>query len=531
MFRSVGFRSAALLLAVGLAEPAAAAEPGFRLAGHSGVALVEENETFRVSRGTDDLIFVWSKQTGAPRAWRRIEPDAGTLVQGDRVALFGDDAVEWLGLPGLETVSRVQVAGSVSCRGAALAWSWSSDGVVTLHDGSRSEQLGTAATPGEDASCLISPLGTILIWSEENGVSALVHGGTTQLLSATVANDGIVDAGASASALWATVRVAGTDKVTRTALLGALPAAPTSGSGWRTCDTFDAAGQPLACVALSPSDAAPVSRPLVPAWNRALWQTDRIALGAPGAAPALQASEAGWAVPVASPHTAGGERGSANEVVVRGRRLKWRPVWMAGCAQQAWQVEEQTGGTEAAVAGPICGELPRWVPTPDDRWAMLQIPGRASALVWSERSQPTRLALPDAPDLALTMALRDSEGWWVADAAQAHAWRQGGGDTPGWTDAAVPLMADRTLTLSRSGEVLTLRPANGDLPETHFIVSDRGTVAWQQDGAWWADEALLPQLVWVGEDGTPFPTDDPSVSKRFEKRLLVRLWDRLIDER
>jgi hypothetical protein len=112
-----------------------------------------------------------------------------------------------------------------------------------------------------------------------------------------------------------------------------------------------------------------------------------------------------------------------------------------------------------------------------------------------------------------------------------RAWRQAGGDAPAWTEAPIPLLADRSLTLSRVGETLTLQPADSQEPATHFLVTDHGTAAWRNDGSWWADAALLPHLVWVTAEGTPLATDDPIVAKRNEKRLLVRLWDRLADDR
>lgn len=531
MLRNVRTVSFGLLCSVLGAGAAEAGTQGFRLAGHSGVASVDDANAFRLSRGTDDLLFVWTQDEGLPRAWRRIEPDAGTILQGDRVGLLGDETLAWLSLPSLESVSSAAISGSVMCRGAALAWSWTEAGAVTLHSASGSETLSLRAAPGEDASCLISPLGTTLIWSEERGVAALVHGASTELLNAPVANEGLVDAGASATSVWANVRSAGSDRVTRVTLTGEAPSGAAAGSGWRTCDTFDASGQPLPCATLDPAQAIFVSRPAVPAWNRAQWSNERLVLAAPGGTPAMQPSEAGWAF--AQPERLEGraEASEPTEVVVRGRRLRWVPVWVAGCAQQGWKVEEERGATTVAVAGPICGAAPRWVPTPDDRSALLELPDRGSALVWSEGPQPSRLILPDAGKLALTLALRTATGWWVADAAQGHAWRQSSEATTAWTEASVPLLADRTLTLSKSGEVLTLAPANSAIPTTHFIVTDRGTVAWQDDGRWWSDIALRRQLVWVAADGVPYPTDDASVSKRFDKRLLVDLWDRLIDER
>jgi hypothetical protein len=113
----------------------------------------------------------------------------------------------------------------------------------------------------------------------------------------------------------------------------------------------------------------------------------------------------------------------------------------------------------------------------------------------------------------------------------ARAWRQGGGDAPAWTEAPIPLLADRSLTLSRTGETLLLQPLESRDPSTRFLVTDHGTAAWQDDGSWWADTALLPHLVWVTPEGTPLATDDPLLLKRYEKKLLVRLWDRLSDDR
>ena len=270
----------ALLLCVGGGSAAQAGEAGFRLAGHSGIASVEETAELRISRGTDDLLFVWSKASGAPRAWRRIEPDAATLLQGDRVALFADETLSWLTLPTLQTAAQEEIAGSVRCRGGELAWSWTKAGRVTLHDASRSVTLSESAVPGEDASCLISPLGTVLIWSEEEAVKALVQGVSTQLLTATIANDGIVDAGASATAVWAAVRSAGSDKVVRTALLGEPPPSASAQSGWRSCDTFDGDGLPKPCIGLSAAAATSVTRPRVPAWNGARWNGPRLSLTA-----------------------------------------------------------------------------------------------------------------------------------------------------------------------------------------------------------------------------------------------------------
>ncbi len=520
-----------LLLCAFGAAAAEAAEPGFRLAGHSGVSSVDETADLRLSRGTDDLLFVWSKASGMPRAWRRIEPDAATLLQGERVALFGDTTLDWLSLPALQTVAHEEIAGAVRCRGGALAWSWTKAGRVTLHDASRSVALDETVVPGDDASCLISPLGTVLIWSEEEEVKALVQGTSTRLLRSAIANDGIVDAGASATAVWASVRSAGTDTVVRTALLGDPPLAASTQSGWRSCDTFDGDGLPKPCVGLSEAAAAKVMRPGVPAWNGAVWSGAQLALTAPGSPAPPRQSEAGWAAAPAAPQAIGTADAAAREVVVRGRRLSLQPLWMAGCAQQAWRVDERTGERAVTIAGPVCGAAPHWVPTPDDRWAMLQIPDRATALVWSDLPQPSRLSLPDEASLNLTLALRAGDGWWVADAAMVRAWRQGGGDTPAWLDASIPLLADHSLTLSRAGETLTLQPANGKEPATHFLVTDLGTAAWQDDGIWWADAALLPHLVWVTPEGTPLATDDALVAKRNDKKLLVRLWDRLADDR
>lgn len=521
----------ALLLCTGSATAAQAGEAGFRLAGHSGVASVEETSELRISRGTDDLLFVWSKASGAPRAWRRIEPNAATLLQGDRVALFDDATLSWLSLPALQTVAQEEIAGSVRCRGGELAWSWTKAGRVTLHDASHSVTLSEAAVPGDDASCLISPLGIVLIWSEEEAVKALVQAAGTQLLSATIANDGIVDAGASATAVWVAVRSAGTDKVVRTALLGEPPPSASVQSGWRSCDTFDGAGLPKPCIGLSEAAATSVTRPRVPAWNGALWSGARLALTAPGAPTLPRESQAGWATAPAIASAPEAVDSASREVVVRGRRLSLHALWMAGCAQQAWRVDERTGERAATVAGPICGAAPHWVPTPDDRWAMLHIPDRATALIWSDRPQPSRLSLPDEAQLSLTLALRAGDGWWVADAAMARAWRQGGGDAPAWTEAPIPLLADRSLTLTRVGETLVLLPFESRDPSTHFLVTDHGTAAWQDDGSWWADAALLPHLVWVTPEGTPLATDDPLLLKRNEKKLLVRLWDRLSDDR
>ena len=523
--------SLTLLFCAGGAVASEAAEPGFRLAGHSGVASVVETTDLRLSRGTDDLLFVWSKASGAPRAWRRIDADAATLLQGDRVALFGDTALEWLSLPALQTVAQEEIAGSVRCRGGEFAWSWTNAGRVTLHDASGSVLLAETAVPGDDASCLISPLGTVLIWSEESAVKALVQAATTQLLSATIANDGIVDAGASATAVWAAVRSAGTDTVVRTELLGEPPQSTSVQSGWRSCDTFDASGLPEPCIGLSEAAAAGVTRPRVPDWNGALWSGRQLALTALGAPAAPCHSEAGWAAAPATAEASAANDAATREVVVRGRRLSLKPLWMAGCAEQAWRVDESTGERTVTVAGPICGAAPHWVPTPDDRWAMLQIPDRATALVWSDRPQPSRLSLPEDASLSLTLALRTGDAWWVADAAMARAWRQGGGDAPAWTEAPVPLLADRSITLSRAGETLTLQPADSGESSTHFLVTDHGTAAWQDDGSWWADTALLPHLVWVTAEGRPLATDDPLVAKRNEKKLLVRLWDRLADDR
>ena len=521
----------ALLLCVGGGSAAQAGEAGFRLAGHSGIASVEETADLRISRGTDDLIFVWSKASGAPRAWRRIEPDAATLLQGDRVALFADETLAWLSLPALQTVGQEEIAGSVRCRGGEFAWSWTKAGRVTLHDASGSVLLAESAVPGDDASCLLSPIGTVLIWSEEEAVKALVQAASTQLLSATIANDGIVEAGASAMAVWASVRSAGSDKVVRTQLLGEPPLSAPAPSGWRSCDTFDASGLPKPCIGLSEAAATSVTRPRVPDWNGALWSGARLALTAAGAPMPPRESEAGWATAPAIAEASDSIGTAARQAVVRGRRLTLEPLWMAGCAEQAWRVDESTGDRTVTVAGPICGAAPHWVPTPDDRWAMLQIPDRATALVWSDRPQPSRLSLPEAAQLSLTLALRAGDGWWVADAAMARAWRQGGGDAPAWTEAPIPLLADRSLTLSRAGETLTLQPADSGEPTTHFLVTDHGTAAWQDDGSWWADAALLPHLVWVTPEGTPLATDDPLLLKRNEKKLLVRLWDRLADDR
>ena len=520
-----------LLLCAAGAATSEAADPGFRLAGHSGVASVDETADLRISRGTDDLLFVWSRASGMPRAWRRIEPDAATLLQGERVALFGDTTLSWLSLPALQTVAQEELAGFVRCRGGALAWSWTKAGRVTLHDASRSVALDETVVPGEDASCLISPLGTVLIWSEEDEVKALVQATSTRLLRSAIANDGIVDAGASAVAIWASVRSAGTDTVVRTALLGEAPLGASTQSGWRTCDTFDASGLPKPCVGLSEAGATGVTRPRVPAWNGAFWAGNRLALTAPGAPTPPRESEAGWA---ATPATSQGQAAldaASRDAVVRGRRLSLQHLWMAGCAQQAWRVDERIGDRAVIVAGPVCGAAPHWVPTPDDRWAMLQIPDRSTALVWSDRSQPSRLSLPEDASLDLTLALRAGDSWWVADAALARAWRQGGGDTPAWQDAPIPLLADRSLTLSRAGETLTLQPSDSDRPAIHFLVTDLGTAAWQDDGIWWADTALLPHLVWVTAEGTPLATDDALVVKRNDKKLLVRLWDRLADDR
>ena len=521
----------ALLLSVWSASGAQAGEAGFRLAGHSGVASVEESSDLRISRGTDDLLFVWSKASGAPRAWRRIEPDAATLLQGDRVALFADETLSWLSLPTLQTAAQEEIAGSVRCRGGELAWSWTKAGRVTLHDASRSVTLSESAVPGEDASCLISPLGAVLIWSEEQAVKALVQGVSTQLLTATIANDGIVDAGASGTAVWAMVRSAGSDKVVRTALLGEPPTSASAQSGWRSCDTFDGDGLPKPCIGLSEAAATSVTRPRVPAWNGARWNGPRLSLTAPGSPMPPRESEAGWATAPATARAPEAVDSASREVVVRGRRLSLQAIWMAGCAQQAWRVDERTGERAVTVAGPICGAAPHWVPTPDDRWAMLQIPDRATALIWSDRPQPARLSLPEAAQLSLTLALRAGDGWWVADAAMARAWRQGGGDAPAWTEAPFPLLADRSLTLSRTGETLLLQPLESRDPSTRFLVTDHGTAAWQDDGSWWADTALLPHLVWVTPEGTPLATDDPLLLKRYEKKLLVRLWDRLSDDR
>ena len=523
--------SLTLLLCAGGAVSSEAAEPGFRLAGHSGVASVDETSDLRLSRGTDDLLFVWSKASGAPRAWRRIEPDAATLLQGERVALLGDTTLEWLSLPALQTVAQEEIAGSVRCRGGAFAWSWTKAGRVTLHDASRSVLLPDTAVPGDDASCLISPLGTVLIWSEEASVKALIQSAGTQLLSATIANDGMVDAGASGTAVWAAVRSAGSDTVVRTALLGEPPPSASAQSGWRTCDTFDASGLPKPCVGLSEAAAAGVTRPRVPDWNGAFWIGRQLALTAAGTPAPPRESEAGWASAPATAPSPEAASMTARQTVVRGRRLTLAPLWMAGCAEQAWRVDETTGDRSVTLAGPFCGAAPHWVPTPDDRWAMLQIPGRASALVWSDRPQPSMLSLPEDASLDLTLALRTGDAWWVADAAMVRAWRQGGGDAPAWSEAPIPLLADRSLTLSRVGETLTLQPADGSEPATHLLVTDHGTAAWQDDGSWWADAALLPHLVWVTAEGTPLATDDALVAKRNEKKLLVRLWDRLADDR
>lgn len=520
-----------LLLGAVVATSSEAAEPGFRLAGHHGVAHVDETADLRISRGTDDLLFVWSKASGAPRAWRRIEPDAATLLQGDRVALFDDSTLEWLSLPALQTVAQEEIAGSARCRGGALAWSWTKDGRVTLHDSNRSLALDETVIPGEDASCLISPLGTVLIWSEEASVKALVQAAGTQLLSATIANDGIVDAGASATSVWASVRSAGTDTIVRTVLLGEPPIAASTQGGWRSCDTFDASGLPKPCVELSEAVSAAVTRPRVPAWNGAVWFGTQLALTAPGAPAPPRESEAGWATAPATAQATAAIEPAVRDVVVRGRRLSLQPLWMAGCAEQAWRVDEHDGDRSVTVAGPICGAAPHWIPTPDDRWAMLQIPGRATALVWSDRPQPSMLSLPEDASLDLTLALRTGDAWWVADAAMVRAWRQGGGDAPAWSEAPIPLLADRSLTLSRVGETLTLQPADSREPATHLLVTDHGTAAWQDDGSWWADAALLPHLVWVTPEGTPLATDDPLVAKRNDKKLLVRLWDRLADDR
>ena len=520
-----------LVLSAVRSASSSAAEPGFRLAGHNGVASVDETADLRVSRGTDDLLFVWSKASGMPRAWRRIEPDASTLLQGERVALFGDATLAWLSLPSLQTVAQEEIAGSVRCRGEALAWSWTKAGRVTLHDGNRSLALSETIVPGDDASCLISPLGTVLIWSQEDELKALVQAASSQLLTAKIANDGIVDAGASAISVWASVRSAGTDTVVRAVLLGEPPLAASTQSGWRTCDTFDASGLPKPCVGLSEAAAAKVMRPGVPAWNGAIWSGTQLALTAPGSPAPPRQSEAGWAIAPATAPSPEAASMTARQTVVRGRRLTLAPLWMAGCAEQAWRVDETTGDRSVTVAGPICGAAPHWVPTPDDRWAMLQIPGRASALVWSDRPQPSMLSLPDDASLDLTLALRTGDAWWVADAAMVRAWRQGGGDAPAWTEAPIPLLADRSLTLSRVGETLTLQPADSREPATHLLVTDHGTAAWQDDGSWWADAALLPHLVWVTAEGTPLATDDALVVKRNEKKLLVRLWDRLADDR
>jgi hypothetical protein len=523
--------SLALLLCACGAVAAEAAEPGFRLAGHSGVASVEETSELRLSRGTDDLLFVWSKASGAPRAWRRIEPDAATLLQGDRVALFADTTLSWLSLPALQTVAQEEIGGFVRCRGGEVAWSWTKAGQVTLHDANRSVLLTDTAVPGDDASCLISPLGTLLLWSEEQSVKALLQADNTRLLSATIPNDGIVDAGASGTAVWAMVRSAGTDTVVQTRLLGEPPLMAPTPSGWRTCDTFDETGRPKPCVGLSEAAAAGVTRPRVPDWNGAIWSVNRLALTAPGRPTLPRDSEAGWATAPATAEASESVGTAPRQAVVRGRRLTLEPLWMAGCAEQAWRVDESAGDRTVTVAGPICGGVPHWVQTPDDRWAMLQIPGRATALVWSDRPQPSRLSLPEAASLSLTLALRTGDDWWVADAAMVRAWRQAGGDAPAWTEAPIPLLADRSLTLSRVGETLTLQPADSQEPATHFLVTDHGTAAWRNDGSWWADAALLPHLVWVTAEGTPLATDDPIVAKRNEKRLLVRLWDRLADDR
>ena len=134
MPRSIRITSMALLLLAADASTAQAAEPGFRLAGHTGVSSVEESGEFRVSRGTDDLLFVWSKSAGTPRAWRRLEPDAATLVQGDLVAIFEDTTLRRVTLPSLEPVSQTEIAGFAACRGAAEAWSWTEDAAITFHD-------------------------------------------------------------------------------------------------------------------------------------------------------------------------------------------------------------------------------------------------------------------------------------------------------------------------------------------------------------------------------------------------------------
>lgn len=516
---------ALLLPLVGWAA-SAAAEPGFRLAGHTGVATVSDAGDFRVSRGTDDLLFVWTAEGGLPRAWKRIEPDADILVQGDRVALFEEAQMSWLQLPDLKRTAQQTVAGSVRCRGGEFAWSWASTGEVTLHASSGSELLSVQASPGEDASCLLSPLGALLIWSDETGVKALLRRESgTSLLSASIANDGLVDAGASATAVWASVRSSGGETIARTTLLGSAPAAAPA-SGWRTCDTFDATGAPLPCRTLSQVDARAVTRPEVPAWTSARWSDDRVFLsGAGGAVPGP--SEAEWA---GAPPVTGGTV-DRRETTVRGRKLVLNPNWMAGCAEEGWQVEDRSGTTPVVVAGPICAPAPHWVSLPDDRWAMLQVPSRASALIWADGARPTRLTLPDAPGLAVSMALRSADGWWIADADAAKSWRQGAGDGPAWSEAAVPLLADRTLTLARAGEVLTLTPNGADESPVHLLVTASGTAAWTDDGRWWADTSLLPHLVWVGADGVPYATDDPGVRDRFERKLLVRLWDRLADAR
>lgn len=504
----------------------AAAEPGFRLAGHTGVATVQPAGPFVVSRGTDDLVFVWTTGAALPRAWRRIEPDADILAQGDRLALLEATRLAWLRLPDLKLLSEEPLVGSVRCRGEDLAWTWTASGRVTLHTDAVSEQMDVQASPGEDASCLLSPMGRLLIWSDETGVKALLasQGGGT-LLSANIANDGLVDAGASATAVWASVRSSGGESVVRTTLRGEAPAESVS-PGWRSCDTFDAAGQPLPCRTLSEAESARVMRPPVPVWNSARWSGDRILLeGLGGVSPGE--SEAGWA----SSTTAETRPAAGRETTVRGRRLGWTPVWMAGCGESGWKVEDRSGSTAIQVAGPICAPAPHWVSLPDDRWAMLQIPGRSSALVWAEGGRPTRLSLPEQSNLNLSMALRTDEGWWVADADAAKAWKQGGGDGPAWADAPVPLLADRTATLSRAGEVLTLTQTDQSEPSVHLLVTSLGTAAWTDAGRWWADEALLPHLVWVGGDGVPYATDDPTVQERFERKLLLRLWDRLADGR
>lgn len=529
MLLSVRALWAGLVFSFGSA--AMAGTQGFRLAGHSGVASVEESSQFRVSRGTDDLLFVWTKPDGLPRAWRRIEPDAGTIVQGDRVGLFGDVSLEWLALPSLETTSTTEIAGSVRCRGAAVAWTWTSEGVVTLHDATRSEMLDLHAAPGEDASCLLSPLGAALIWSEEDGVAALVHGVSTQILRASIPNDGLVDAGASSTSIWASVRSAGTDKVVRTTLLGTSPANTTASSGWRTCDTFDAAGQPTPCQTLVAGASEPVTRPKVPAWNRAKWQRDRLALGVSGESEETVPGEAGWAPWTTEPTASQVPMPERSATVVRGRRLAWREVWMAGCAEHGWQVEEQVGPEAWSIFGPICGAPPHWVPLPDDRWALLQIPDRATALVWSDGVQPGRLELPEARSLSLTAALHTESGWWVADALQGKAWRQNERAPNLWDEAAVPLLADRSLILFREGEVLTIAPNDPEIGTVHLLVTNRGTAAWRDDGRWWADATLRRQLVWVDAAGTPFASDDETVERRFDRQLLERLWERLVEER